>query len=768
MNPYLEVEKENPYLAVKKENPYLAVKRKDRFFRLRTPKESYQLLKELWGKPWQRTWQITGEEAKEGVKDIGGALKESTTDYAPGTPKEAVRAGRALLGGLRTVYSPVTGITRAWLGEPAKRLAEKAGTSEGIAKAIGVGAELAPQVIAPGGLVRKSLPQILPLVRKGKAITETVKVGPVEKIIQALKEAKPIRKGQEVLYSGERAKRIGKVVAVGKRVPGEKGYYAQLGQLKDPLPKMEFESIRGKVAQADIDELFNIVEKSHLLPYEKITTKGGLAKLLGEKGGAVPTKNEIELLTEVFPGEFIKEILSKRPVWQKIKEGAAEVINVPRALMATFDLSAPLRQGMFLIGRPKQFIPAFKDMFKYFFSPKTYQGLMEGIQARPTYKLMRESKLSLTSMGRPLTAREERFMSNLAERIPAYGAVIRASNRAYSGFLNKLRADVFDDLVKRGKELGLSKTKTTRSIAKFVNSATGRGDLGVFNKVAVVLNGMFFSPRLMASRLNLLNPSYYVKLHPFVRREALKSLFTFAGTGLTTLTLAKLNGAEVGMDPRSADFGKIKIGNIRFDVWGGFQQYIRLAGQLISGKLISTTTGREYTLGEGYRPTTRLDIIYKFFESKEAPILSFATRLVRGQGAFGEPLDIPAETANRMISMVIQDMYDLAKEGGLKDVPWAIPAIFGVGTQTYGRQIPALELTPSGKPTVRLRPVSGMGEDFMHWLRGTKPTNIPERLHKPLVKAKETERLIKYTKEKAKKDYAKMVEKNPYLAVGRE
>jgi hypothetical protein len=567
---------------------------------------------------------------------------------------------------------------------------------------------------------------------------------PVEKIIQALKVAKPLEKEQAGIYSKIRSQQTARVTAMGAKVPGEQGYFAQLGQLKGEMPKVQFESIRKQITQPDIDSLFNKVEQSSLSPFEKVSAKSGLAKLLGAEGGSVPVQSELKLLNEIFPPEFVQSILNKRSTMQKLFSLGEEALNLPRAMMATADLSAPLRQGVFLIGRPKQWIPAFKDMFKYAFSEKAYNKAFEAYKSDALYPIMRENKLALTDMSPMLLSREESFMSNLAEKIPGFGVLAKGSNRAYSGFLNKLRFDTFKDLYNKADVQGLVKDnpKIVSDITRFINSATGRGDLGTtINKASAILNGAFFSPRLMMSRLNLLNPVYYAKLEPFVRKEALTSLLTFAGTGLTILGLAKLGGAEVSADPRSADFGKIKIGDTRFDTWGGFQQYLVLAGRLITGQMVSSTTGKEFNLGEGYKPTTRMDIIQRFFESKESPIASFATALLKGQTNMGEKLNIPVEVIDRFIPMVIQDMYDLYREYGPAGIVGSIPGMFGVGSQTYTDQIPMAGKTATGKPNVQWRQAPGLGETILNKVTGKQISNIPKEEWQPLIDKRKEESL---------------------------
>lgn len=436
--------------------------------------------------------------------------------------------------------------------------------------------------------------------------------------------------------------------------------------------------------------------------------------------------------------DLIDDIYSDIPQSTQYKVGQA--LNLPRAIMSTADLSAPLRQGIFTMARnPKTFAKNFGKMFKYAFSEDAYRNLKADIITSPNYSLYVKHNLPITDLSQALTGREEQFMSNLAEKIPVFGKIAKGSNRAYAGFLNKMRVDLFDDFVKTAELNGIDDPKFFDDAAKFVGSATGRGDLGRLEDHAVALNSIFFSPRLMASRLNLINPAYYVKLHPTVRAEALKSLAAFVGTGMSILGLSKLAGAEVGTDPRSADFGKMKFGNTRYDTWGGFQQYARLIGQLTTGEMVSTVTGKETQLGEGYNAPTRLDIIARFLSSKENPIASFVTSGLSGKTGLGEDFNLPAEVIDRFIPMLSNDVYDLMREYGPKGALMAVPGSFGVGSQTYSNQIPMLSETASGAPSVKWRQQPGVGETVWNAATGKDVSNIPEEQWEALANERKEE-----------------------------
>ncbi len=294
-------------------------------------------------------------------------------------------------------------------------------------------------------------------------------------------------------------------------------------------------------------------------------------------------------------------------------------------------------------------------------------------------------------------------MSNLIayfQKIPVYGHLLRGSERAYTGFLNKLRVDIFlnfrDKLMKEGFS-GEELKAELEGFAKLVNNGTGRGNLGVFETSAPILNGVFFSPRLIASRMNLVNPVFYGKLPSKTRKEALKSLGGMVAVGTTLLSLLAIaNGCPddcedckncfvIETDPRSSYFGKLQFGNITYDPWGGFQQLARTITQLFTGTRKNNKSGEIVELDPNKFPyDTRLTVAGKFLRGKLSPATSLVTDLLAGQKSMGEEVTLGNEVVEKMVPIYLTDTYEIInKEGTGKALSAGLPALFGVGVQYY-------------------------------------------------------------------------------------
>ncbi len=392
---------------------------------------------------------------------------------------------------------------------------------------------------------------------------------------------------------------------------------------------------------------------------------------------------------------IIQDQYANRTKWQKAKDTGTELLNVPRTLMASMDFSAPLRQGVVqTISHPTIAGKAFVEMFKQAVSQGRFDRWFHDLRKSDEYVDMDRSGLYVADPHNvKLSAKEEQFMNNLAEKIPFVGKLVKGSERAYVSYLNKMRVDLFqqgkDVLEQQGKTFENS-PEVYKGLASWVNNSTGRGKIGALETAAPVLNAVMFSPRLMASRLNLMNPAYYAKLPKEVRVSALKDMTKFIGFGLSVLALAKLSGAEVEPDPRSSDFGKIKVGDTRYDIWGGFQQYARFFTQMITGQSKSAKTGKMEDLsGDGSFGTTRATILGRFARGKLAPIPAISLDLLSGRKSTGEPTTVKGEITGGLTPLIFQDMADMVKEK--KDpaliFTTALLATFGVGTSTYSNKL---------------------------------------------------------------------------------
>lgn len=439
-----------------------------------------------------------------------------------------------------------------------------------------------------------------------------------------------------------------------------------------------------------IAERFNIPQLTNETVDWLVTSADDISKMpIGTRRELYYRNKALDTLMTDFHNKMPKTLSAK--AWNNILEAA----NLPRTLMSSFaDLSFGFRQGIFAMpSYRKEFYNSFKKQFGWFGSEVAFEENQIQIFENKWYDFAKEAGLSFTEMDKGRKYKEERYMSSWGEKIPAAGKVVRATERAYTAFANKLRMDVFAHLAEEAEKLGLdpkNNPELIKSTADYVNDITGRGNLhkGI-EGAAEVLNAFFFSPKLAMSRLHLIShvfdPRWYLEADPLIRKQYFKDLFRFAGTILTVLGLAKIAGADVGTDPTSSDFMKIKIGKTRIDIMGGFQQYIRMAAQLITGKYTSSVTGKTVTLGEGYRPLNRYEVLLRQIESKEAPVASFVTDLLKQQDYRGRPVNIPEAIRERITPMVLQDIYDITKEDPTL-LPLGIFAVFGVGVQTYGNE----------------------------------------------------------------------------------
>lgn len=406
-----------------------------------------------------------------------------------------------------------------------------------------------------------------------------------------------------------------------------------------------------------------------------------------------------------------------------------DAANAPRALMSSSDLSEALRQNS--VFSLTEFKLAKQHAEKLFgsLSESKYQDLMSEIESSPEFLKVRDlMNVSFTSpelkRGHGLSSFDEYFPSQMAEKVPLIGAVVRASERAFTGPLDWARMTWGERFSKEIEEYAAandwSEARTTEALkqaGKFINAATGRGEFSgkasALNEYLPFLNTVFFSPRYQLSRLQLLNmslnPVAIMRMEAPVRNIVMRKMWRYYGTQAAIQVGASAIGAQTNeTDPNNPDWLKLKIGNTRYDMNAGLQQNMRilytmsgafakLAAAEAQGDKKSIADAKQEVVGRGEY----------FLRSKLAPIPSFGVDYLSGSTINKQPFEWKTAAVTRLVPLYLQDMYDGWKQengisGVAKGAAKSVPAIFGVGMQTYddrGSHRPPSRPSQSSVPT---------------------------------------------------------------------
>lgn len=379
-----------------------------------------------------------------------------------------------------------------------------------------------------------------------------------------------------------------------------------------------------------------------------------------------------------------------------LKTAGRAIARIPgesKAINASMDDSAIFRQGWkTLWAHPgiwqKNARASFSNLVKQFGGKNVMDEVMADITSRPNYDKMVRAKLAVGNL-------EEAFPTTAPEKVPLLGRAYKASEAAYTAFVQKSRADVFDKYIEIAEKSGVNTEDTTelKSIGKLVNSLTGRGSLGGLEPVGNKINNVFFSPRFLKSNIDTLTHPFGVdiaggKITPFARKQAARNLLkVVTGTSAIIAIASAVKPGSVELDPRSSDFGKIKVGHTRFDVTGGSGSLFTLAARLATLSSKSTTTGQITKLNSGkYGAETGLDVFNDFIDNKLSPAAGILRDLAKGQNAnTGDKPNIGNEIGS-LISPIGLQNYEQMRTDPKAANPLLTVIIDGLGinSNTYG------------------------------------------------------------------------------------
>ena len=522
----------------------------------------------------------------------------------------------------------------------------------------------------------------------------------IETLTQLIKEMKPIRGMTAQLQTEARAKQMAQYEAVRKRLmesgvapretlaEAEKALYVG-GKLPEATPTEGFVSLADKVSEDMGQVLFGAINEAPFKNvWDRISARGALVRLLQPEAAGIPRDFELKLLERLFGPEFAKAILGKRPWLTKAWEEFLGLINAPRAMLASVDVSGLLRQGGILTARhPLEAAKTVIPMLKALLSDKNEAVMDSIIRSRPNFRLAEQSGLYIApragQVAVALAEREEAFMSKIANMLP----FVKASNRAYITVLNDMRIRMWESTLAAWSKAGLKPLEQDyRDLARLINWASGRGPAIPFTAgMGALPNAILFAPRLIMSRLALpLTILPTVTKSKLVRVEAWKTMLSFLGIGASILAAAKLSGAaDIELDPRSADFGKMRLPETetRLDIWTGYAQYFRFGAQFAAAQ--------RKTAGGWMQPVNRKDLLDRFMQTKLSPAAGLMADIVKGETYLGEELppksgrSFTKQVYQRIAPLAIQDLVDAYLQDGPLGALVSSVGFAGVGVTTY-------------------------------------------------------------------------------------
>lgn len=386
---------------------------------------------------------------------------------------------------------------------------------------------------------------------------------------------------------------------------------------------------------------------------------------------AVKLKANLEELKKEYASMLARHKFENRTRGEKVKDTAKEVLNIPKQVMTAFDFSAVLRQGGFFAAQqPIETAKSLPSMFAAATSERKALEIDVALRNRELAGVGDKAKLELTNLDGPVSQHEEHIRSRWAEKIPG----IKGSNRAFTTFLNIQRATTFDAMYRALPE-DQQTPENAKAIANFINVGTGRGNVGRFGQQASAAANVLWSPRLLLSRFQLLAGQPLYRGSKATRAAIAKRYARSLGGLAAYYAIATLAGGDIGDDPQSSDFGKVKFGNTRVDPLAGLAQVTvltsRLGAHATGDKEAfhkTDGTGREFKIGD----------LGAFLRSKLSPTIGLPLDATFGDFKGEKP------GLSDLAPLSFQDIFKAMEDQGVpRGTALWILSVFGQGLSVH-------------------------------------------------------------------------------------
>lgn len=469
----------------------------------------------------------------------------------------------------------------------------------------------------------------------------------------------------------------------GKPIKQKKALIDRISAKKDVMsPKASrkyMESVAKQVMGFEIDRedskrLFDLSTSINQLKKKLLSVKpdyyelkaDDLAKLDGE---ALKARQELgEKLVEfqkTYEEVSLKAqdaVVARGGKGKKVLSSISKVAGNVKSLKASVDFSFLRQLQSTAYVDFNSFKNALKAGYKAWFeSPKGVETMLADLLTRPN-----ALNGNYDSFNIEVGIKEEAFPESwVSEKLGESKLnLLRRSDAAFNVAMQTARANLFDWMWERSN--GDVKLLKTQKIGDAINTITGRGKVPLLvSKDEVqnkLINNMLFAPKWLASRIQTLTDLRYVgqigKLTPQgIRARSAVGNVIMLGV-LTSLLKAIAWGLDdederdwweflqSAFEPRSTEFGKIKVGSTRFDLSTGTSGLITLFSRLLSGETVTSSGVKQ--------DVKRWEVLGNFIKGKGSPFISNVLQLATNTDYFGEKRkwNTAGEIANNVMDFV--------------------------------------------------------------------------------------------------------------------
>jgi hypothetical protein len=432
---------------------------------------------------------------------------------------------------------------------------------------------------------------------------------------------------------------------------------------------------------------------------------------------AARAKARLELVRNEYKEGLARDRRARMSKLEKARGNAADLYDASRTAMATGEFSFIGRQGLFLsVTHPVRLAKQALAALKAFASEENARTIEGKIESHPWFEeATRTDKLRWSKDTGPLSRQEEFAIGRWLQHLPGLGNIpgvkdfsfVRNSkflrefnfigniNRAGRVFLNKQRWDAYVAMRTGWSRFGAATEQERKQYSKLANIATGHGSLGQWAESSMVGAGrVFWSPRYAISRFQLLTMQGLWggswRSRAIVAEEYARFI---AGMAAYYTILGWLFGDDeekaLELNPKSSDFGKVRVGDTRMDVFAGLAQVATMVDRVFTGET-KTADGEFVSLRGEDRPANGRgvwDVLWKFAGSKLHPSISTPINLLAGEDLFGNPVTAAGEAEKLGTPMTYRDIYEALRDHGYtKGGAMGLLAFLGAGLQSYRRE----------------------------------------------------------------------------------